>query len=551
MGEHNMNIIPKYSILIPVLNSIETLPYTIETCIRQQEMDDYEVVVSDNGSDDDIKGLVDSFHDKHLRYYRNDNVGTQADSFNMAVEHAQGEYLLMLGADDSISEWGLYIIDQLLEITNEEILWWNPPRYFWPEREDFPNALWMPEVRRYKGQNARNKLEDVFRVMNGWDIPLLYQHCVIKKSLIERMKEDLEKYGIRLHEPPMADNFQGVMSLLYCKHYLEIPYGVIMMGQSKAGKKDKLKIGSKAHRRVYVDRDTEYMLQKEPFFAQGNQWHVSWLYHVMVRVQELLKKKQEKNIPEISIENLIGNSYFELLYAYEYCMQEGADYKVIYDNAMLLFKTGIERLGNTELMEWYEKSYHELEQIDATQIERIRLRKHLNSRPNQKIECENFGVKNIAEAQKILDQIYLSKNSIDNDIDMFRYSYQKAKSLSEKMKELDKKGGLAIYGIGGHTEILLNVYQYFENDFDNPVIYLDSNIDKRGTTYHGGTVYHFSDIPNLPIAGVVLSSIEFQEVLYGNIRDYEKEIEIIKPYDVGDIAYLQVIGSQHKNIVHV
>jgi len=55
---------PKFSIVIPTRNRAYTLYYTLKTCLNQYDFDDYEIVVSDNCSEDNTAEMI-----KELNHY--------------------------------------------------------------------------------------------------------------------------------------------------------------------------------------------------------------------------------------------------------------------------------------------------------------------------------------------------------------------------------------------------------------------------------------------------------------------------------------------------
>ena len=60
---------PLVSVLLPTRNRLEFLRYAIETVLRQDDPD-WEIVVSDNDSGEDIAGHLDGLADERIRYVR-------------------------------------------------------------------------------------------------------------------------------------------------------------------------------------------------------------------------------------------------------------------------------------------------------------------------------------------------------------------------------------------------------------------------------------------------------------------------------------------------
>jgi glycosyltransferase involved in cell wall biosynthesis len=91
----------KFSVLLPTRNRLEYLKYAVET-VRRQDYSDWEIIVSDNCSEDDIAGYVSSLADSRIRYFRTDRFVPVTDNWNNALAHSTGDYVVMLGDDDGL-----------------------------------------------------------------------------------------------------------------------------------------------------------------------------------------------------------------------------------------------------------------------------------------------------------------------------------------------------------------------------------------------------------------------------------------------------------------
>src|SRR4051812_3222592 len=92
---------PRFSIIIPTRERAATLRYALRTCL-DQTFDDYEVIVSDNFSSPATKAVVDEAAAPRVRYFRTDRPLAMSDSWEFAVSHARGEYVLVIGDDDGL-----------------------------------------------------------------------------------------------------------------------------------------------------------------------------------------------------------------------------------------------------------------------------------------------------------------------------------------------------------------------------------------------------------------------------------------------------------------
>src|SRR5439155_8429060 len=88
-------------VLLPTRDRLELLRYAIES-VRRQKFGDWEIVVSDNDSSQDVGGYVASLGDDRIHYLRTNRFLPVTDNWNKALENSRGDYIVMLGDDDSL-----------------------------------------------------------------------------------------------------------------------------------------------------------------------------------------------------------------------------------------------------------------------------------------------------------------------------------------------------------------------------------------------------------------------------------------------------------------
>lgn len=92
---------PLVSFGVPVRCAEAHLPRLLDSLLAQ-DMDDFEVVICDNDSEDGTPGICLDYarRDHRVRYLRNEtNVG-QVENFNRVLAESRGDYLRWIGADD-------------------------------------------------------------------------------------------------------------------------------------------------------------------------------------------------------------------------------------------------------------------------------------------------------------------------------------------------------------------------------------------------------------------------------------------------------------------
>lgn len=112
------------SFIIPAYNAGKTIERTIKSIINQEGTSmDFEVIVVDDGSDDDLKEKVEEFKgDKRIKYFYKENTGV-SDTRNYGVNQAIGDYIIFVDSDDYISKTLLKDIEKYINQKIDLIKW--------------------------------------------------------------------------------------------------------------------------------------------------------------------------------------------------------------------------------------------------------------------------------------------------------------------------------------------------------------------------------------------------------------------------------------------
>ena len=117
LNKDNSKISPLVSIIIPCYNQAQYLPETIESLIYQIYKNWEAIIVNDGSSDPTskvAKELIEKYSNCKIRLLEKENGGL-ARARNYGIEHANGDYILPLDADDKIDNKMLYKCVQVLE----------------------------------------------------------------------------------------------------------------------------------------------------------------------------------------------------------------------------------------------------------------------------------------------------------------------------------------------------------------------------------------------------------------------------------------------------
>lgn len=88
------------SVIVPVFNGADTIKRCIES-IQNQTLSDIEIIVVDDGSEDNTLLVLHSFADDRIKIISQTNMG-QGFARNRGLETAKGKYIAFVDADDTI-----------------------------------------------------------------------------------------------------------------------------------------------------------------------------------------------------------------------------------------------------------------------------------------------------------------------------------------------------------------------------------------------------------------------------------------------------------------
>ena len=111
---------PYFSIVIPAYNREALLPRALQSVLGQT-MQDFELIVVDEGSTDATARVVQDVEDPRVRYIHQENSGAAA-ARNNGASNATGRYLTFLDSDDEAMPHWLETLRLALESTGAEIV---------------------------------------------------------------------------------------------------------------------------------------------------------------------------------------------------------------------------------------------------------------------------------------------------------------------------------------------------------------------------------------------------------------------------------------------
>ncbi|MBW8035101.1 MAG: glycosyltransferase family 2 protein [Planctomycetes bacterium] len=183
----------RISVVIPAYNSGAYIARAVAS-VFEQRFPAYEVIVVDDGSDDDTGEVVGQFGDK-VKYIRQENAGASA-ARNTGILAASGEWIAFLDADD---EWkDDYLVKQVELIERNRELVWTAANFYNCCCEDGHKMQLHDKGAGEKLLGGGEVFEDYFQAYvngtAGWTGSLM-----IKKAV-------LEEAGMFSENQPMAND---------------------------------------------------------------------------------------------------------------------------------------------------------------------------------------------------------------------------------------------------------------------------------------------------------------------------------------------------------
>ncbi|MBN1548424.1 MAG: glycosyltransferase family 2 protein [Syntrophaceae bacterium] len=100
-----------FSVVIPLYNKADTVARAVQS-VLDQTVQDYEIIVVNDGSEDNGPAIVESFNDSRIRLLHQKNAGVSA-ARNRGIEESVSDLIAFLDADD---EWLPTYLEKIREL---------------------------------------------------------------------------------------------------------------------------------------------------------------------------------------------------------------------------------------------------------------------------------------------------------------------------------------------------------------------------------------------------------------------------------------------------
>lgn len=227
----------KFSVLLPTRNRLELLVRAIET-VRRQHYENWEIIVSDNCSEEDVAGYVASLDDSRIKYFCTESFVPVTDNWNNALEKCDGDYIIMLGDDDGLMKgYFSYLVEQIRKFDFPDFVYTSAFLYAYPgvlpncpkgflrtynAREIYHNSNEPFLVERFEARNfVKQSLN--FRVAFDYNM----QFSLVSSRIVEKLKS----YG-PFYQSPYPDYYASNAIMQKAEKILVVPKPLVTVGIS-------------------------------------------------------------------------------------------------------------------------------------------------------------------------------------------------------------------------------------------------------------------------------------------------------------------------------
>jgi glycosyltransferase involved in cell wall biosynthesis len=181
---------PLISVVIATRERAGTLAHTLSTALNQK-LSDYEIVVSDNCSEDATADVVNSLASERIRYVRTERRLSMCDNYEFALHHASGEYVIFIGDDDAVMPDALSVLARAIRDGEAGCIYmWPLHIYDWPVAGRPAGLAYLAPIVPRRTLDLRATALRVVQ-LGGWkyyELPSPY-HAAIPRRFLSAIRE--------------------------------------------------------------------------------------------------------------------------------------------------------------------------------------------------------------------------------------------------------------------------------------------------------------------------------------------------------------------------
>jgi glycosyltransferase involved in cell wall biosynthesis len=225
--------------MIPTYNGIQYLPSCISTVISQ-EYSNYELIISDDHSNDGTKEYLDSLNFPNVTILYTPYKMSMSEHWEWVLSHASGDWCIFLGQDDGLQPNFFTLADKLTDIALKRkirIIASERAYYFWPGCESVYNNAHISyfSIEKISVFSTRFKMiQALCGYIPYFNLPQMYTTSIFNKSIVEETRK--RQGGLFFITHPQDANTAAISCKKKKKYiYSYIPLGWVGTSPKSAG----------------------------------------------------------------------------------------------------------------------------------------------------------------------------------------------------------------------------------------------------------------------------------------------------------------------------
>ena len=180
----------KFTVIVPTRERADTLYHCLQTLLRQT-YENFEILVSDNFSQDNTEQVVRNICDSRIRYINTGRRLEMSRNFEFALSHVKDGWISYLGDDDGLMPYALAVANDVIRDTGCKALSSRWHHYTWPNFNGViqPNRLSVQTGRGYRIREAKDALRQALKGRLAYsELPGVYLGGFAEYETLNRLR---------------------------------------------------------------------------------------------------------------------------------------------------------------------------------------------------------------------------------------------------------------------------------------------------------------------------------------------------------------------------
>ncbi|WP_081649718.1 glycosyltransferase family 2 protein [Fodinicurvata sediminis] len=320
------------SVIIPTKNRAETLFYTIQTVINQDDSIIKQIIVSDNLSTDNTREVINSFNDYRIKYIRPPQRLGMSEHWEFALSHINTEWVCIIGDDDGLTPFFTNLLHRILKKSPCKAISTKQCSYKWPDQKyghgfiKYNNINEIRSTKKYISSLIKGKISHK-------ELPWIYTGGIVHKDIINTIKNKTGDFFLSII-PDIYSVF-AISSVLDKYYYTDYPLFIGGTSKYSTGQ-SQMKPKNNTIFQEFLKENNKLFL---PFLGNGNIQSLPMLYYESYLQSSLLRDWGLKvNIEDIIVLTLCRAKKENFYYVNSYCKKLSTINGLNYNNILIKYK---------------------------------------------------------------------------------------------------------------------------------------------------------------------------------------------------------------------